>query len=105
MALESDPLYTRIKENLFQVLLIVTASGIVSNVMLDQKLSPISNMQVELSKNQKELTSSQKELSNRVAEVDFKFNAAGIGTAVSLAVFAGSSNIVKVLEYIDKKSK
>ena len=100
----SDKWNIRIKENTIQVLLIVVASGIVSDVILDQKLSPILNKQVELSTNQKELSSFLKVLSNRVSEVYIKFNAAGIGTALSLTVFAGAGNIVDVLEYIDKKS-
>jgi outer membrane murein-binding lipoprotein Lpp len=36
-------------------------------------------------------------------DLKFRFDAFGIGGAFSLAIFAGSGNIVKVLEYFDKQ--
>jgi hypothetical protein len=38
-------------------------------------------------------------------DLKFRFDAFGIGGAFSLAIFAGSGNIVKVLEYFDSKKK
>eukprot|EP01038_Epipyxis_sp_PR26KG_P005698 gene5698-7865_t len=36
-------------------------------------------------------------------DIDYKFIVIGYGAAFSLAIFAGSGNAVKILEYIDKK--
>ena len=43
--------------------------------------------------------------SNLLSDLKYRFDAFGIGSAVSLGVFAGSGNIVKVLEYFDKKAE
>ena len=39
-----------------------------------------------------------------VSSIQFRLDAFGIGAAISLGVFAGSANIVKVLEYLEKKN-
>jgi hypothetical protein len=44
-------------------------------------------------------------LDSKVSSIQLRLDAFGIGAAVSLAVFAGSANIVSVLEFFDKKSK
>ena len=38
-----------------------------------------------------------------VSSIQFRLDAFGIGAAISLGVFAGSANIIKVLEYLEKK--
>ena len=43
-------------------------------------------------------------MKNDMNDLKYRFDAFGIGAAVSLGVFAGSGNIVKVLEYFDKKN-
>ena len=42
---------------------------------------------------------------SNLSDLKYRFDAFGIGSAVSLGVFAGSGNIVKVLEYFDKKAE
>ena len=42
---------------------------------------------------------------SKLSDLKYRFDAFGIGSAVSLGVFAGSGNIVKVLEYFDKKAE
>jgi len=44
-------------------------------------------------------------INSKLSDLKYRFDAFGIGIAVSLGVFAGSGNIVKVLEYFDKKAE
>ena len=62
------------------------------------------NMQVqgEALKSQGEALKSQGDV---VKNVDMKFNIAGGGTLLTIGLLAASSNIVKVLEYFDKRSE
>lgn len=68
----------------------------------------ITNVQTEMKKMRIEITSVQSNAyitNSNLSDLKYRFDAFGIGSAVSLGVFAGSGNIVKVLEYFDKKEE
>ena len=61
-----------------------------------------------MKKMQNEITSVQSNAyiaNSNLSDLKYRFDAFGVGSAVSLGVFAGSGNIVKVLEYFDKKAE
>jgi hypothetical protein len=43
------------------------------------------------------------DLGNSVSYIDLKFNSVGIATGAVVGLLAGSGNVVKILEYVDKK--
>ena len=76
--------------------LLLISSGL-NFVIMNKNLEPLVNTVNNIGKN-------QVELANKQSELDLKISAAGFGLAGSLALFAGAGNIVKILEYWDKKS-
>ena len=79
---------------------------------LKTSVGQLKTMQAEFKTSVGQLKTMQAELKTSVGQLktmqeglDLKFNSAGIGAAVSLAVFAALGNVVKVLEYFDKKSE
>ena len=104
MSLEepSSSLSSSTAEIIKPIFLLLISSGL-NYLIMNQNLQPINNQMVLISNKQTEMSNKQTELSNKQTELDFKISAAGFGFAGSLAVFAGAGNIVKVLEYWDKK--
>ena len=90
--------------------LLLISSGL-NFVVMNKNLEPLVNTVNNIGKNQVELDlkisavgKNQVELASKQSELDLKISAAGFGLAGSLALFAGAGNIVKILEYLDKKS-
>ena len=63
---------------------------------LDSKVDALSTMQAK--QNDK-----VEQLGKKINDLSFRFDAAAIGGALFIATFAGAGNIIKVLEYFDKK--
>ena len=77
----------------------IIALGILNNQIISTKLESQSTMF------NTKLDSQSTMLDSKVSSIQLRLDAFGIAAAVSLAVFAGSANIVSVLDYLDKKSK
>ena len=59
----------------------------------------VSSIQTQQTKFEAQLS----ELGNSVSYIDLKFNSVGIATDAVVGLLAGSGNVVKILEYVDKK--
>jgi hypothetical protein len=74
------------------------------NMKLDSKLEA-QNTKLESQNTKLESQNTKLEAQNAmVSSIQFRLDAFGIGAAISLGVFAGSANIVKVLEYLEEKN-
>jgi hypothetical protein len=60
---------------------------------------PLNNIQTQQTK----FEAQQSDLAKTVSYLDLKFNSVGIASGVIVAFLAASGNLVKILEYFDKK--
>ena len=69
---------------------------------------PLNNIQTQQTKfeaQQTKFEAQQSDLAKTVSYLDLKFNSVGIASGVIVAFLAASGNLVKILEYFDKKEE
>ena len=106
---EDNPRLTLAKEVLGIVSILTVGYGVFSQGENIRIITENMQVQGEALKSQGEAMKSQgealKSQGDVVKNVDMKFNIAGGGTLLTIGLLAASSNIVKVLEYFDKRSE
>ena len=70
---------------------------------LVKTVSSIQTQQTKFDDKQTKFEAQLSDLGNSVSYIDLKFNSVGIATGAVVGLLAGSGNVVKILEYVDKK--
>ena len=66
-------------------------------------MSSIQTQQIKFEAQQIKFEAQQSDLAKTVSYLDLKFNSVGIASGIIVAFLAASGNLVKILEYFDKK--